>query len=127
MPALMTHTLICTAYALLAYFMMGAKETYFNPRNPTLMTVTGMAIIVAILIHKNAEAPYLRAMKRGRTVGEESYFFSTLALIMVINGAFDTGFSSEPVRLLVVGVGYLGLKHLMKARVIYEQLGLNPR
>lgn len=127
MPALMMHTVTCTAYALLAYFMMGTQATHLNASNPTLMAITGMGIVLAILIHKNAEAPYRNWMKRGRASGESSYFISTLVVIMVINGAFDLGFSSEPVRLLVMGVGYLAVKHLMKARHHYELLGLKPR
>lgn len=124
MLALLLNTFSASVLFVIAFFMMLTKTVYFNHTNPTLMITSGCLIVLAILIHKNTEAPYF---SKRRTDGKPRYFISTLVIIMVINGAFDLGFSSEPVRLLVMGVGYLGLKHLMKARIYYEQLGLNPR
>lgn len=126
MRALMIHTLACSALAIFAFFMMLSKASYFNPSNPTLMMVVGVIIALAVILYKNQEAPYIASMRQNY-VGDHSYFVSTLVVILVLNGAFNSGFSDEPVRLLVLGVGYLSLKHLMKARTYYEQLGLNPK
>ncbi len=110
------HLGVCLACAILSIVALELGQSYADDSQQGALLISGVLVAIGVVATKLTDKSPRKLFQNLTLRGFlDDYLVTIIVVLLVLNAAFGGGFSEEPTRLIVLGLLYIAVKHLLRA------------